>query len=163
MVDTGWLMRNFVAAASLAGFALAGCAQWEESPKQTVGTVAGAALGGLVGAEFGQGTGRVAATSAGVLLGAFLGSEIGRSLDHADRLAMERTTRTALETGRTGEPVRWQNPQTGNFGAVTPLATTESDGTVCRSYEQTITTAGRVQKGYGTACRQPDETWRIVR
>lgn len=155
-------MRNFVAAAFLA-FVLAGCAQWEESPKQTVGTVAGAALGGLVGAEFGQGTGRVAATGAGVLLGAFLGSEIGRSLDHADRLAMQRTTRTALETGRIGEPVRWQNPQTGSFGTVTALDSTERDGTVCRSYEQTITTGGRIQKGYGTACRQPDGTWRIVR
>jgi surface antigen len=156
-------MRNFVAAASLACFALAGCAQWEESPKQTVGTVAGAALGGLVGSEFGQGTGRAAATGAGVLLGAFLGSEIGRSLDHADRLAMERTTRTALETGRIGEPVRWQNPHTGNFGTVTPVATTESDGTVCRTYEQTITMGGRTETGYGTACRQPDGSWRIVR
>ncbi|MBX6367259.1 MAG: glycine zipper 2TM domain-containing protein [Rhodospirillales bacterium] len=156
-------MRDFVAAASLAGFILAGCAQWEENPKETTGTVAGAALGGLVGAGFGQGTGRVAATGAGVLLGAFLGGEIGRSLDHADRLAMQSTTRTALETGRTGEPLRWQNPQTGNFGTVTPLATTESDGTICRTYEQTITVAGRLQTGYGTACRQPDGQWRIVR
>lgn len=156
-------MRNFVAATALAGLVLTGCAQWEESPKQTVGTLAGAALGGLVGAEFGQGTGRVAATGAGVLLGAFLGSEIGRSLDHADRLAMQRATRTALETGRTGEAVRWQNPQTGSYGGVTPLSSTESDGTVCRSYEQTITLGGRIQRGYGTACRQPDGNWRIVR
>jgi surface antigen len=156
-------MRKIVAAMLLASIALGGCADWQDSPKQGVGTLAGAAVGGLVGSHIGGGTGRLAATGAGVLLGGLLGSEIGRSLDRADRLAMQQTTQTTLETGRTGQATQWRNPDTGNYGTVTPLRTSESNGTVCREYQQTITVGGRTQEGYGTACRQPDGSWRIVR
>jgi surface antigen len=157
------MMRKFMAALLVASLPLAGCAQLQESPKESVGTLAGAAAGGLLGSQIGGGTGRMAATGAGVLLGGILGNQIGRSLDRADRLAMQQVTHTALETGRTGVAVPWQNPDTGNFGAVTPLRTTESGNTVCREYQQTITVAGRTEEGYGTACRQPDGSWRIVR
>jgi surface antigen len=156
-------MRKIVAAVLLASLPLAGCAEWQESPKQGVGTLAGAAVGGLVGSHIGGGTGQLAATGAGVLLGGLLGGSIGRSLDRADRLAMQRTTQSTLETAPTGQATQWRNPDTGNYGTVTPLRTTEANGTVCREYQQTITVGGRSQEGYGTACRQPDGSWRIVR
>ncbi|HCI46373.1 MAG TPA: hypothetical protein DFI00_03675, partial [Rhodospirillaceae bacterium] len=76
----------------VAGLGLAACEGSNTGTKQTVGTLGGAALGGLAGAQIGSGSGQVAAAVAGGLLGAFLGSEIGSSLDKADRLAMERTT-----------------------------------------------------------------------
>ena len=40
---------------------------------------------------------------AGTLAGAVLGSEVGKSLDRADRLAMERSTQNALENNKTGK------------------------------------------------------------
>jgi hypothetical protein len=32
----------------------------------------------------------------------------------------------------------------------------------CREFEQTITVAGKPQKGYGTTCQQPDGSWKVV-
>jgi surface antigen len=156
-------MRKIVAAALVGGLFLGGCAEWQNSPKESVGTLAGAAAGGLLGAQIGHGTGQLAATGAGVLLGGLFGSQIGRSLDRADRLAIQQTTQTTLETGRTGQPMPWRNPDTGNYGTVTPVRTTDSNGTVCREYQQTITVGGHTQEGYGTACRQADGSWRIIR
>lgn len=69
--------------------ALGGCTQSYIGPKQPTGTVLGAVLGGLGGAQFGSGTGQLAATAAGALFGAGLGSEIGVSLDRADMLHRE--------------------------------------------------------------------------
>ncbi len=33
----------------------------------------------------------------------------------------------------------------------------------CREYSGTITIDGQEQRSYGTACLQPDGSWRIVR
>ena len=65
---------------------MAGCAERDRyGTKQTIGTLSGAALGGLLGAQFGSGKGKLATTAIGVLIGALAGSEIGKSLDRADR------------------------------------------------------------------------------
>ena len=37
-----------------------------------------------------------------------------------------------------------------------------ADGTCCRDCEQTVTIDGRCETATGTACRQPDGSWRIV-
>lgn len=39
----------------------------------------------------------------------------------------------------------------------------DGSGRYCREYQSTITVNGRPQASYGTACRMPDGTWRIVR
>lgn len=36
------------------------------------------------------------------------------------------------------------------------------DGQYCREYQSTATVSGRLQSTYGTACQDPDGTWRIV-
>ncbi len=36
-------------------------------------------------------------------------------------------------------------------------------GQTCREYQSTTTIEGRPQQTYGTACLQPDGTWKIVR
>lgn len=129
--------------------------------KQTIGTVGGAVAGGLAGQAIGGGTGRLWATGAGVLLGALLGSEIGKSLDRADRAYMGETTYNALENGRSGQPVQWRNPDSGNYGTVTPQAAYQQNNLTCREYSQTVYIEGRSQQAYGTACRQPDGSWQI--
>jgi|SRR5690606_559259 hypothetical protein len=66
---------------------LGGCASQDMyGPKQTMGGLLGAVGGGVAGAQFGSGTGRLAATGAGALLGGLFGSEAGRSLDRADMM-----------------------------------------------------------------------------
>ncbi len=156
------MMRIVTAALTAAALLMAGCAN-DYGPKQGVGTVAGGVAGGLLGSTIGSGSGRLVAVGAGTLLGAFLGGEIGRSLDKADRLHAERAATHAFEYNRSGVAETWSNPDSGNYGTVTPVRTYQQpNGQYCREYQTTIHVGGRVENAYGTACREPDGTWRIV-
>ena len=130
--------------------------------KQLIGTGGGAILGGLAGSTIGKGSGQLWATGAGVLLGGLLGSEIGSSLDRADQAYAQQANQRAY-TAPVGETIRWNNPDTGNYGTITPVrdGRTQSGG-YCREYQQTIYVGGKQQSGYGTACQQPDGSWKVV-
>jgi surface antigen len=146
-----------------AALPLGACADMQANPKTTAGTLVGAGTGALIGSQFGGGSGQLITTAIGALAGAWAGGEVGKSLDRADRLAMQDTTQRSLETAPTRQPTQWRNPDTGNYGSVTPTRTFQSaSGEACREYQQTITVGGRTEEGYGTACRQPDGTWKIV-
>jgi len=55
------------------------------------------------------------------------------------------------------------NPDNGHTGAVTPVRTYQaSSGGDCREYETTVTVGGKLERGYGTACRQPDGSWHVA-
>src|SRR5918996_4565003 len=86
----------------LSAWALSGCAGSDYGPKQTVGTLAGAGLGGLAGATLFDGDARIAGAAAGTLLGAFLGNEAGKSLDRADAAYASRAEAQALEHAPAG-------------------------------------------------------------
>jgi len=130
--------------------------------KQLIGTGGGAILGGLAGSQVGSGSGRLWATGAGVLLGALLGSEIGSSLDRADMAYAQQASNRAT-TAPIGQKISWNNPETGNSGYITPVRDgRDSSGAYCREYQQTIYVGGKQESGYGTACRQPDGTWKVI-
>ena len=141
--------------------AAAGCADYQNRPRQTGGTLIGAAAGGLAGAQFGGGSGQLAATAVGVLLGGLLGSEVGKSMDDVDRIRATQASEQALNTGQT---IRWENANTGNSGAVIPVrsGTDTQTGALCREYQQTVTVGGKQEQAYGTACRQADGSWKVV-
>ena len=149
---------------SLAAISLGACNTTEGvGTKQGVGTVGGAVLGGLAGSQIGGGSGQLWATGAGVLLGGLLGSEIGSSLDRAD-MAYARQANQRAYSAPVGETVSWNNPETGNYGTVTPTRDGYSSaGRYCREYQQTIVVGGRNESAYGTACQQPDGSWEIVK
>ena len=150
-------MIPLVAASALV---LAGCSG--QGQKQTGGTLVGAAAGGLLGSQFGSGAGKLAATAIGVLAGAWIGNEVGTSLDNADKAAMKQSSQYALEATKTGHTSNWSNPDSGNSGTVTPTKTYQTaQGEYCREYQQTVTVAGKTQEAYGTACRQPDGSWKV--
>lgn len=141
---------------------IASCAQGA-GDKQTMGTLIGAAGGGLAGAQIGKGRGQLAATAIGALLGAMVGSEVGKSLDQADRMYMAQNRHKALDTIPSGQSTKWVNPDTGNSGTVVPQpAFEQSSGTYCREFQETVSIGGKQETAYGTACRQPDGTWKIV-
>jgi surface antigen len=141
---------------------LAGCAGGPGyGHKQGIGTLGGAALGGLVGAQFGSGHGKIAAATAGVLIGAMVGGGIGGSLDEADRTQIAQANYRAAQAP-VGQSITWSNPHSGNYGSVTPLGDVPPAGGVsCREFSQTVVIGGRSEESYGTACRQPDGSWRI--
>jgi surface antigen len=69
----------------------------------------------------------------------------------------------ALESAPSGKAVTWTNPDNGHSGTVTPIKTYQTAaGQYCREYTQTVTIDGKPQQSYGTACRQPDGSWKIV-
>lgn len=135
----------------------------EYGQKETFGAITGAVLGGVLGSQVGKGDGQMWATGAGAVLGAIAGSAVGRSLDQQDRAMMQRTSQSSLEYAATGSTSTWKNPDSGHSGSVTPTKTYKrSDGTYCREFEQYITIDGQENKATGTACRQPDGSWRVI-
>lgn len=147
----------------LSTVAVAGCESMNGmGNKQMIGGGTGAVLGGLAGSQIGGGSGRLWATGAGVLLGALAGSEIGSSLDKADQTYAMQANQRAY-SAPVGETIRWNNPDSGNYGTVTPTRTgTDNYGRACREYSQTIYVGGKQQSGYGTACQQSDGSWKVV-
>ena len=140
---------------------LAGCADGSGT-KQDSGMVVGAVAGGLLGNAAGRGGGRAGATIVGAVLGGIVGSEIGRSMDRQDRILAQQAELAAFERGRSGEPVAWRNPDNGRYGEVIPTAPYKRGYEDCRDYTHTIYIDGRPQAMRGTACRNPDGTWRNV-
>lgn len=160
-------MKHFLSAAVIVSAIAVSACQKGQGPdwfsKENVGTVAGAGLGAWAGSNVGKGSGNVAAIAGGTLLGALLGKEVGASLDRADMAHYQDASQRALETAQTGNEVAWQNPDSGNRGTITPTRTFQrANGTYCREYNQTIYIGGEAHQGHGTACRQPDGTWKIV-
>ena len=130
--------------------------------KENVGTATGAVGGAWIGSNVGKGKGNVAAIAVGTLLGAQLGRSIGASLDRADMNYYNHASQNTLEYKKDGQTSSWMNPNNGHSGTITPVKTYRTPrGTHCREYSQTISISGRYEEAYGTACRQPDGTWKI--
>ena len=138
---------------------LYGCTYSGQGPNEQAGMVIGGVLGGVLGSEVDgrRGHGRTAAIIIGTIAGAAIGGSIGRSMDETDRLK----TAHSLENVRTGVPSSWRNPDTGNAYTVTPTKTYETRSGPCREYTVDAKIGGRTEQVYGTACRQPDGSWKV--
>ncbi len=155
----GTLLKGIVLVVLIA-ILTTGCATIEENPKTTIGAVGGGTLGGLIAAAAGGNAAVIAASTIGGIL---LGGVIGNMLDERDKRMAAEAAQRALETGPTGQPVTWQNPDNGHYGSVTPVKTYQTaSGSYCREYQQIVTIDGKQEKAYGTACRQPDGSWKVV-
>jgi surface antigen len=91
--------------------------------------------------------------------GGLIGNRIGAVLDDEDRRRASAAQIQALETGPSGAPVPWRNPDSGRYGNVVPGPAYQSNGTSCRQYTQTVFIDGKPQSARGTACRGPDGAW----
>jgi surface antigen len=151
-------MRVYALTAALAASLLSvGCANKEEG-----GTVLGAITGGIIGNQFGKGSGKVAATMAGAVVGGIVGNEIGRSLDQRDRELARQAEFDAWERGPPRQPVRWRNPDNGRYGEIVAEDYYERGSYRCRDFVHRVWIDDRPQSMRGTACRNPDGTWTQV-
>jgi surface antigen len=149
-----------IAAAGLVATMLAGCASDPTiGQKSTLGTLAGAAAGAAIGSTIGAGSGKTAAIIGGALIGGFLGNQIGAQLDEQDRQYYYAAQYQALDSGYAQN---WSNPQSGRYGQVQPGPAYVVNNQQCREYTNTIYIDGQPQVARGTACRNPDGTWRPV-
>jgi surface antigen len=125
--------------------------------KQDIGTLTGGVAGGVLGSTVGQGQGRILAIGVGTLAGAFIGNAIGKNMDDTDKLKVQ----SALNNNNVGEPAYWKNAQSGNSYKVVPVKNVTVNGNkYCREYRTVADIGGKKQEMYGTACRQPDGSWK---
>jgi len=137
---------------------LGGCAT-----KMQTGTALGALTGGALAYGLGQDSSKKELwTVLGIGLGAMIGQSIGRQLDERDQYLMAQTFEFAMEKAPTNETAKWENPDTGVGGSVTPTKTySTTEGTPCREFTTTVSIGGQTEQAYGTACRQADGSWKI--
>ena len=121
-----------VAVVILVALVTTGCATMEANPKTTIG-------------------------------GILIGGMVGNLLDQRDKQMAAEAAHRAMESTPTGKSVAWQNPDSGHSGTVTPTRTYQTaNGTYCRDYQTTVVIDDKNERATGTACRQPDGSWRIV-
>jgi surface antigen len=155
--------QKIIVLTALVGLTLTACAGNPEmgtGPKENTGTLVGALGGALIGSQIGGGSGeRVAAAVAGAAIGGILGNRIGAAMDDEDKRRAYAAQMQALETGSSGAPVAWRNPDSGRYGSVVPGPAYDQAGLQCRQYTHTIYISGQPQTARGTACRNPDGSW----
>jgi surface antigen len=128
--------------------------------RETLGALIGGVAGAVAGAQYGRhgSNERYAMMAVGGLIGALLGQQIGQGLDRASQANQAMAFHRMMATGK---PQQWYGQTTQGVpvqGSFHPL---HQQGN-CRSYTQTIVISGRPQQAVGTACPNPDGTWRIV-
>lgn len=127
--------------------------------RDLIGAAIGGAAGGFLGSKVGKGDGQLATTAAGTVIGVLVGGAIGRSMDQVDQSCVGQI----LEHAPDGREVIWSEGAGGPQYEVVPTDTFRTrDGTYCREYQSTATIGGERQRVYGTACRQPDGSWKLV-
>lgn len=82
----------------------------------------------------------------------------------SDYAAMQEAARYALDGPRVNQATTWFDRENHHAGAITPLwAERTPEGMECRSYLQLLILKQQRHQASGTACRQADGRWLIVR
>jgi len=87
----------------------------------------------------------------GAAAGAVIGQAIGNEMDKYDRMQLN----NAYESGPSGQPVSWVNPDSGTNYQVVPQPAYQNSKTnqVCRQADVMATIDGQPQNTKTTACR----------
>ena len=161
------MARKLVAGALVAALALplAACsANSYGGGKQNTGTVVGALGGAAAGAAIGGKKNWWWAAGLGALAGGVVGNQVGAYLDRQDQQTSYQTANRALNSVPDGQQAKWSNPQNQTSGYTKPIETVKTaSGQTCREFETGVNVQGQTSTGTGTACRQPDGTWKIIR
>jgi surface antigen len=152
---------------------------------QTVGTLAGAAAGGVIGNQFGHGSGKDAATIAGVVAGGLVGNQAGEAMDAQNCAPPAQSAAAPPPAPVYAAPaptvVYQQAPPAVVYQPAPPPAVVYQPaptyiiadqvtwgapvwmgpGRQCRSYSQWAMVNGAMQPVYGVACFE-GTGWRYV-
>ena len=121
-------------------------------------TMTGAALGGLLGGAITQGDNKWAGALAGALIGGAVGNQVGKKMDAQDKANMQ----SAITTTPVNQQAQWTNQQTDITYKVTPVKEYKTGDQYCREYTTSVKVDDQWQDAHGTACREPDGTWKIA-
>ena len=133
--------------------------------KKDTYTLGGAVVGGVIGNQFGSGSGKDLATIIGVILGSQWGSNVGAQLDQLETLRHEQAAYQVLEHGKDGDVVMWNNPNTGHKGGVKVTSTyyIQNGQIPCRSFIQEVQIGARMEQSEGIACRTASGKWELMK
>jgi surface antigen len=146
----------------MAASSLAACTEGAGLDGSDIGTGLGAVAGGVLGSQFGEGSGKTVAAVVGALAGAWAGNKIAQGMSAQDR-SYYNTAATQAASAPVGQQITWSNPQSGTVGTIVPVREGRTQqGYACREYQQTVTIGGKKTSAYGTACQQPDGSWKIM-
>jgi surface antigen len=160
ITSTIWNKTAGAASALVLVAALSACESSQVGQKTQIGAVGGAVGGGVIAAAAGAGGAGIAA---GALLGGLLGGGVGYYLDDQDKKTQAEQTHQSLQDAPNGQITTWRNPDSGNYGTVTPLNDYyDNSGRYCRDFRQTVNVNGQNETADGTACRSSDGNWQIV-
>ncbi|MBF6022611.1 glycine zipper 2TM domain-containing protein [Lysobacter niastensis] len=132
-----------------------------DTQKESASVVAGAVIGGLVGNQFGGGTGRALMTAAGAVAGGFVGDHLFKK--HAKSEYEKDAAQRALNNGASGQKVTWSDPRTHESGYFVALNTKRmTDGRLCRDFRRGLSVDGKeVDETSGTACKKSNGQWDV--
>ncbi|MDD3029320.1 MAG: glycine zipper 2TM domain-containing protein [Alphaproteobacteria bacterium] len=122
-----------------------------------LGTVLGATAGAVLGNQIGEGRGRFVSTTLGLATGGMVGNMIGQSIDR--EFSYRSVSMPDFDGNR--RPTTYFYTYAPNYVAP-PTYIDRHTQSYCRPYSQEILIDGYRQESYGTACLQPDGSWRIV-
>ncbi len=173
-----WSACAFAAALTLVA-GLAPPAQAASQTSQLLGTLLGGIAGAAAGSQFGSGDGNTAATAIGGVLGAVLGNQLVASLESSNEPAYrgygpysgyagppQAYAPPAYQPSYAGYPTAAYQPSYASLQPVAGYPAYQQPavraGSDCRAFFTTINIDGVAQNARGTACRQPDGSWKIV-
>ncbi len=135
----------------------------QQSGNTAGGAIVGAIAGGLLGNTISRGPQRGTGTALGAILGGVVGGTIGHnSLNCEDRSYEIDTYYSGFEAGRPHARYDWRNPRSDAYGYLeVGDYYRDRTGYRCANYTQQIYVHGQPELARGTACRQPDGTWRM--
>jgi surface antigen len=126
---------------------------------RAAGTIIGAIAGGLIGNQFGKGSGNVAATIGGVFIGGAVGNSIAKDIDCDDRPYAFNAYRDGFE-GPVGDRHEWRGRN--NHGYIVTTREYRRHGRICRDFYEVSYRHGDEYRRDGTACRDRYGDWRFI-
>jgi len=126
--------------------------------RRAVGTAIGGIVGGVIANRVADGDNQKIATLIGIAAGALVGNRIGRQFDKGDEACVGH----ALELGKTGQTVSWNNETTGVSYQLTPRGDTRRNGAACREFTLLSVAGSERSSSNGVACQSSQGAWEII-
>jgi surface antigen len=125
--------------------------------RQAIGASFAIPAGEMIGPRTAGRDNRDAATLIGAAMDTLVAPKVGRELDEGDRACVGH----ALEIGKPGRRVSWDNAATGVHYDLTPDEGRNEIAGVCRDFKLVAHATGGRSKRRGTACEKGPGLWQL--